>query len=198
MKFSEKEKYDLFKAWVAISLAFGIIIAKRLDISIFSAEFTPLLLVSALSVGIGFLLHEIGHKYVAQKYNFWAEFRSSDRMLMFAILLALFTPIIFAAPGAVMINGYYMTKEKNGKISAAGPLVNLVLAILFIVLILAGINNLLTGYGAFINSLIALFNLIPFGNLDGKKILTWNKPVYATMVTLGIILFFVSSPLANI
>ncbi|MBT3691295.1 peptidase M50 [Candidatus Woesearchaeota archaeon] len=198
MKFSEKEKYDLFKAWVAISLAFGIIIAKRLDISIFSAEFTPLLLVSALSVGIGFLLHEIGHKYVAQKYNFWAEFRSSDRMLMFAILLALFTPIIFAAPGAVMINGYYMTKEKNGKISAAGPLVNLVLAILFIVLILAGINNLLTGYGAFINSLIALFNLIPFGNLDGKKILTWNKPVYATMVTLGIILFFVSSTLANI
>ena len=97
-----------------------------------------------------------------------------------------------------MINGYYMTKEKNGKISAAGPLVNLVLAILFIVLILAGINNLLTGYGAFINSLIALFNLIPFGNLDGKKILTWNKPVYATMVTLGIILFFVSSTLANI
>lgn len=32
---------------------------------------------------------------------------------------------------------------------------------------------------AFINGIIATFNLIPFGILDGFKIFSWNKKVWA-------------------
>ncbi len=187
MKFSEREIKDLIKAWIAISLAFAILLN---DGDLFSSTFLNRLIISSITVGIAFLLHELGHKLVAQKYHFWAEFRSFDSMLILAILMS-FLGFIFAAPGAVMINGYYMTKEKNGKISAAGPLVNIILSIIFIILILIGINNLFTFYGLLINSLITLFNLIPFGNFDGKKILTWSKPVYFTMLGFGLIIMLV-------
>jgi Zn-dependent protease len=197
MRFSQKEIKDLLKSWVAISIAFAIIISKSLGISLSSPQFSTPLIISAFTVGIAFLLHELGHKFVAQRYHFWAEFRSFDGMLVLAIAMS-FLGFIFAAPGAVMIHGYYMTKEKNGRISAAGPLVNIILAIFFLSLFFMGINNLFIYYGVLINSWIALFNLIPIGNIDGKKILNWNKTVYTTMLIVGLILLFTSSLVTNI
>ena len=192
MKFSQREIKDLLKAWIAISLAFAILLN---DGDIMSSSFLIKLIISSIVVGSAFLLHELGHKLVAQRYHFWAEFKSFDSMLILAILMS-FLGFIFAAPGAVMINGYYMTREKNGKISAAGPLVNLVLAIFFILLSLLNIQNTfmtqLIFYGVLINILIALFNMIPFGNFDGKKILAWSKPAYISMVIAGFILLLIN------
>ena len=50
--------------------------------------------------------------------------------LILAIVTAAFG-FVFAAPGAVYIQGEYISKEENGKISIAGPLINIGLAILF-------------------------------------------------------------------
>ncbi len=181
MKFSAVEKQDLFKAWAAISLAFAILITHGFNAVDFFANF----LMSAFTVGIAFLLHELGHKYLAQKYNCWAEFRAFDFMLFLAIAMSFFG-FIFAAPGAVMIKGN-ITKSKNGKISAMGPLVNLILAVIFFALFYIGIFNKLAFFGFYINSFIALFNMLPFWEFDGVKILAWNKIVYALMVAAGLL-----------
>jgi|TARA_Y100000034_G_scaffold122327_1_gene167632 Zn-dependent protease len=194
MKFSEKEINDLLKAWIAISLAFAILLNQG---NIMSESFSKTLIMSSITVGTAFLLHELGHKFVAQKYHFWAEFRAFNGMLILAILMS-FLGFIFIAPGAVMIHGHFMTREKNGKISAAGPLVNFILAVLFVGLLALGINNQLTNYGAFINSLIGLFNMLPFWNIDGKKILNWSKPVYFSMISAGFLLLFLSSMFGTI
>ncbi len=186
MKFSQKEIKDLLKSWIAISIAFAIVFNR----DIFSPSFANTLLTSAIVVGSAFLLHELGHKFMAQKYHYWAEFRSFDKMLILAILMS-FLGFVFAAPGAVMIHGYYMTKEKNGKISAAGPLVNFILALFFIILLLLGINHEIIIFGMWVNILIGLFNMIPFGNIDGRKILNWNKTVYYSMLIFGFILLFI-------
>ncbi len=196
---SDTEIRDLTKAWLVISLAFGIVLSGGMK-GILGIGFFKMLLVAGISVGTGFLLHELAHKIVAQKYGCFAEFRSFDNMLFLALAMSFFGFII-AAPGAVMINGHINT-EKNGKISLAGPLTNMVLALIFLVLFLI-INNILTidieiigkiiYYGFFINTLLALFNLIPFGNFDGSKVLRWNKKVYFTSVILGVILFSISS-----
>jgi Zn-dependent protease len=198
MKFSQIEITDLLKSWIAISIAFGIIIARNMNIPLTSQNFIIPLLISALTVGIGFLFHELGHKYMAQKYNYWAEFRASNSMLIFALILAYFTSFIFAAPGAVMIQGYYITKEKNGKISAAGPIINLILGTIFILLLLLGIKNMFTTYGALINAWIALFNMIPLANFDGKKILAWDKKVYFSMLAFGFLLLFFSGLIGGV
>jgi len=190
MKFSNKEIKDLFWAWIFISLAFAILFSELNFNSIFLTSF----IISGLTVGIGFLFHELMHKYLAQKYHLWAEFRASYSMLFLAVLFS-FLGFIIAAPGAVMIQGH-ITKEKNGKISLAGPATNIVLAIIFFIPLLIlntpGILNLFLLYGFKINSLLALFNLLPFIPFDGGKVYGWNKIIYLISVLLAGGLFLIS------
>jgi len=187
---SETELKDLIKPWAAISLAFGILLFKS-----YSASFYSAIIISSLTVGIGFLFHELGHKIVAQKYGCFAEFRSFDQMLILAILMSYFLGVLFAAPGAVMIQGP-VGKGRNGKISAAGPLVNLALALLFFALLFLGPSGILKAialYGFIINSWLALFNMIPIGNFDGVKILAWNKTIYGIIVAVSLLFLFMQN-----
>src|SRR3989339_1908039 len=175
---SETEIRDLIKAWIAVSIAFAMVMR-----GLAGLDFYQVFIVAAITVGTGFLLHELGHKLVAQRYGCFAEFRAFDTFLILAIAIAIFTrgSFVFAAPGAVIISGPVGIR-RNGKISVAGPLVNLVLALLFLSILLlppAGIMETIAIYGFLINSWLALFNMIPLGNLDGAKVLRWNKPIYA-------------------
>lgn len=182
MQFSDREIKELLKSWAAISLAFAIAMGGTRSFSL------NLFALSGLTVGIGFLLHELGHKFVAQTYGYPAEFRSFDTMLILAVLLS-FSGFVFAAPGAVFI-GSLPTPEENGKISAAGPLASIALAITFLTAgTLLGPSPLFS-YGFQINSWLAFFNLLPILNLDGAKILAWNKGVYAVLTLTAFFLSF--------
>lgn len=187
LKLSKKEKIDLFKAWGAISIAFAILFGGLESFSSFMISF----LIAALTVGIGFIAHELSHKIVAQKFGCWAEFRSFDQMLVLAILVSFFGFVI-AAPGGVMIKGH-ITKKQNGKISSAGIIANLVIALGFMLLGFAAFNPIMqkiSAYGIFINSLLALFNLIPIMNFDGRKVLQWNRVFYSILVAIAFVLTF--------
>src|SRR3989338_5411374 len=135
---SRKEIIDITKAWLAITIAFAILF--RSGIGILES-----LLVSAIAVGLGFLLNELGHKVVAQYYRCFAEFRSFDSLLLLAIAMS-FLGFVFAAPGAVMISGY-VNKERNGKISIAGPAINIALALIFLMLPFVFKNSIVLLYG---------------------------------------------------
>lgn len=179
---SEIEIKDLIKAWVAISIAFAIVMRGSLELNFYYS-----FIIASLTVGIGFLLHELGHKFVAQRYGCFAEFRAFDRFLILAIAMSFFG-FVFAAPGAVMISGPVGVR-RNGKISVAGPIVNLALALAFLSILLippTGVIKLIAVYGFLINSWLALFNMIPIGNLDGAKVLRWNKPVYILVVIVAV------------
>ena len=192
MKFSHREKKDLFWAGIMISLAFAILLSGGFNI--LNSGFLIVFLIAFFTAGIGFLFHEMMHKYVAQNYGLLAEFRASYKMLWLAILFSFFGFII-AAPGAVFLKGD-ITRERNGKISLAGPLTNIVLALIFLILILllkpSGILNAFFGFGLTINSLLAAFNMIPTIPFDGGKVIAWNKPVYFISLILGIGLFILS------
>ncbi len=178
MKTSNIEIRDIIKAWIAISIAFTI--ASRTS---FPYDVYSIFIISSLTVGVGFLLHELGHKIVAQRYGYFAEFRSFDNMLILAVVMSFFG-FIFAAPGAVMISGK-ISRKKNGRISAAGPLVNLALALVFLLLSFLQLPALVKTaayYGFMINSWFAIFNLLPFWLFDGYKIWKWNKTAYALML----------------
>lgn len=189
IKTSHIEIRDILKAWIAISIAFAI--ASRGG---FLQSFYTSFIVSSLTVGVGFLLHEFGHKIVAQRYGYFAEFRSFDSMLLLAIAMSFFG-FVFAAPGAVMISGR-VSKAKSGRISAAGPLVNLGLAFIFLLLLFQGFFQLpqllrtSAYYGFIINSWLALFNMLPFWLFDGYKILKWSKLAYGVMLGVSVIFMF--------
>lgn len=180
---SRTELIDLIKAWVAISLAFAILLGG----SIISLNFITFYIIASLSVGLGFIAHELSHKIIAQKYGCHAEFRAWDRMLILAVIMA-FLGFIIAAPGAVMISGP-VGRRRNGKISAAGAIANLIVAAIFLSLLLIPVTGtlfLIARYGFMINTWLALFNMIPFAMFDGKKVLNWSKVVYFVIVLISI------------
>ena len=136
-------------------------------------------------------MHELSHKLVAQKYGCTAEFRAFDQMLYLAVGLAAVVGFIFAAPGAVMISGM-ITRKENGLISAAGPATNYILGMIFLALnIFVPALAMVWNTGFFINIWLGLFNLIPFGNLDGLKVLRWNHFVWGLMVAFGVYFIFI-------
>ncbi len=200
LKFSNTEVQHLLKAWIAVSLAFGIVLNGGIA---FDQKFLFSFITAAITVGSGFLLHELAHKYFAQKYGCFAEFRSFDMMLLLAVLMSFFG-FVFAAPGAVFIGGKRVSKQKNGIISVAGPVLNVILAIAFLGIYFAfGPLELVKSialYGFYINAWLGLFNMLPFFIFDGVKVWEWNKIVWgAVAITAGALMFFgqllISSPL---
>jgi len=195
MKFTYREKKDLFNASILLSLAFAFLLGGNFSSLLkFNFNFLIIFIIAFFTAGIGFLLHELMHKYVAQSYGLFAEFKAFYNMLWLAIGLSLLGFII-AAPGAVMISGR-VTKEKNGKISLAGPMTNIVLAFIFLILILIfntdGIFKYFFNFGLTINSLLAAFNMIPVMPFDGAKIINWNKKIYSLTTIIAIGLFIIS------
>jgi len=135
-------------------------------------------------IALAFILHELAHKLMAQHYGLWSEFRLNPFGALLS-LLTLFSPIKIIAPGAVVIFGSRGTGEKWGKIALAGPLVNIIQLIVFT--ILSPFYPVL-GYAAFLNAELAVFNLLPFSVLDGRKVFTWNKRVWVVVFATAFIL----------
>jgi Zn-dependent protease len=129
---------------------------------------------------LSFLIHELAHKFTAQLKGLWAEFRLTTWGAVLT-LISVFTPFRLIAPGAVMISGSANLSD-IGRISIAGPITNISLSLVFLSVAYApvpGVYSLLFLLIASFNSFIALFNLIPFGVLDGYKIFSWNKKIWA-------------------
>jgi Zn-dependent protease len=130
-----------------------------------------------------FLVHELAHKFLAQYYGSWAEFRAQISGLLITAISALpIMPFKFIAPGAVMVG--LSDRNKFGRVALIGPLTNLVMGFSFLLLSLFYSSSPYFAIGASFNGWIALFNLIPFGVLDGQKILDWNKLVWG--ITMGV------------
>jgi Zn-dependent protease len=185
---SSKEVTDLFIAWLGVSFAFFLALS-GFTISGLSTQSAQDLVfeltVPLLVVGSGFVLHELLHKFTAQHYGFWSEFRASYTTLALSILLAYVARIVLAAPGATMIYGPGITKRQNGIISAAGPLLNLGLAGLYLLLTpLGGLLGSIGVYGFAINIWLSAFNLLPIGPLDGRKVLNWGILQYIAIAAL--------------
>lgn len=200
--FSGTEIRDLLVAWFALGVAFMLFFVggtAGFDRLLAAGIVLPLV-VSLLTAGIGFLLHEVAHKVVAVHYDQVAEFRADNGMLFLAVMSALLG-FIFAAPGAVHHRGR-LTEREHGHIALAGPVVNLALMVVFVpALLVGGVlgNDLLVlvgERGIAINVFLAAFNLIPYGPLDGKTVLGWSKTVWVVTfvpsVVLAIGLVFVS------
>jgi len=145
--------------------------------------------VFALLLTASFLIHEMAHKVTAQRRGFWAEFRLT-KIGALLTLISVFTPFRLISPGAVMISGPVRLNDM-GKISIAGPVTNLSLSLIFLG---AAYTPITYAYSALFlliasfNAFIAVFNLIPFGILDGFKIYSWNKKIWALAFTVAVLL----------
>lgn len=191
-----RELLALTAAWIVLGISFS----TRWMFAGWFANPVALLeifLLTMLVIGVGFLGHELAHKFTAQRYGAWAEFKLWTIGAIMALVFAAIPPgtFVFAAPGAVYIAsrssyiGDAMDRRANGIISLTGPLVNIAAAGIFglvdLTLSLIGIRALVINgfpflhWAIFINLWLGAFNMIPFFILDGQKVLTWNRAIWA-------------------
>lgn len=188
----KNELFEFAKAWIGTALAFAVLFsgARRTDPQYYlSPAFFNLFLLAALTAGIGVILHELAHRVVARHFGARAHFVANDGMLVISVLIA-FTGFLFAAPGAVWHEGY-LSKRQVGLIAAAGPITNMILALLFVGAVLTVgptvsdfvYRGLIIGY--FVNALLGVFNMLPFGPLDGTKVLAWSGAVFGALIAIA-------------
>ncbi|MEW5937303.1 MAG: site-2 protease family protein [Candidatus Thermoplasmatota archaeon] len=191
--FSRREVRELALSTLVLTLAFSIAFMEGIQ-EIISAPggLIYILPMSFVAVLTGYLLHELAHKWVAQRYGLWAEFR----YWLFGLVLALATSLfglVFAAPGAVYIAGH-ATRERMGRVAAAGPMVNIIIgaALLPLTFMTPLYLSWILRLVAMINIFLGGFNLLPIPPLDGSKVLFWSKAVWAAMIIAVVGLYILS------
>src|SRR5487761_670643 len=200
-QFAPHELRDIIVAWLVLSLAWGLSYLLGVLSGANVAANASYLVAILIATVTGFILHEMGHKFVAIRYGYVAHFR----LWVLGLLLAVFTavasatvglPFIFGAPGAVYIvpaaagyygSGYYSStyrapdaKAENLRISLAGPGLNLLFGAIFLLLALSTTDlffSLIGVFGLYINVGLGAFNMLPIPPLDGFKIFKASVPV---------------------
>jgi Zn-dependent protease len=184
IKFSQTEIKHLVVGTALVTLAgVSYFLSSPVSVGVFG------LVLASILFSMGFILHELAHKYVAQGYGMWAEFRLNMTGLLLTAI-SVISPIKFIAPGAVMIAGF-ADRTRMGRTAFAGPLVNVIIAAaLLIVLPVLGTTSIYNALlaGAAINSFLALFNLIPFAIFDGHKVYAWDKRYWALLFLISLAL----------
>ena len=213
----EKRHLGLAMAAFTLALGFmsvgGMWGISRLGISSWVIQMLLSMPVFLLAIGPAFLFHEIGHKIIAKKNGCWAEFRADPKGLRFGIFLSFFIGVLFMAPGAVMVAGL-VTRRQNGHIAIAGPLVNFGLFLIGIPLwgLILGLTGafdadvsntqylvggqliwqkMLIDAGRYwigANLALGLFNMIPWGPLDGLKVKDWSENAFYITISVFAIL----------
>lgn len=195
-RFSSQEKRDIVIASVLVSL-----VALSMIGSPGGIVSTLLILPSIISAGLwwypttlviiflsSFMIHEMAHKFVAQHYGMWSEFRMLPYGYFLSAMAILFSIPVFGT-GAVFTSGS-TSPDRDAKSTLAGPLSNAVLASIFTVVgviafLFIGLHfpfSYVIQYAAALNSMLGLFNLIPFPPFDGARIVLWRKGVWAAML----------------
>jgi Zn-dependent protease len=143
---------------------------------------------------VSFLTHEIAHKIMAQKAGMWAEFRLTTWGAVLT-LVSVFLPFKMISPGAMMIGGTVPSGKDMLKISIAGIITNMIYASVFLGLGFAFSSSpyfAVLFFVAYINAFMAIFNLLPFGILDGYKIFSLNKLVWVLTFIPSVVLTIIT------
>lgn len=134
-----------------------------------------------------FMAHELAHKFVAQSFGAWSEFRMIPTGYILSAMAILFSVPIFGT-GVVYSSGM-SNREHIGKTNLAGPLTNFVIAAVLIVTAMImsvfaplGFSFLLFQFGIQLNAFLGLFNMIPFQPFDGGSIRDWSNRVWVAQV----------------
>ena len=203
-----QEIKELLTADLVLTFAFSLVVIGGIsNIGVLWPVFLYFIPIAFVAVSLTFILHELMHKFVAERYGAIAAFKTSMGGLGITIITSLFGFLI-GIPGATVIYTNNFTRREEGIVSIAGPLTNFAVFIVFFAIGFLFYHNFLGGvistlgsgfvhntylhnlinFTLFISILLAFFNMLPIYPLDGSKVLRWNKGIYilAMIIIFGI------------
>ena len=178
-----------------IGIAAALVVGIGLSMALYSFSWSwSAMAVFAVLMTASFLTHELAHKVMAQQAGMWAEFRLTTWGAVLTFV-SVFLPFKMIAPGAMMIGGQAPTAKDMIKISIAGVITNMIFAATFLSLAFSlPIPEYVwvLFFAAYINSFMAVFNLVPFGVLDGYKLFLLNKKIWLVAFVPSVVLAVIS------
>ena len=161
-------------------------------------------LIPILAATLVIVPHELAHRAAGRRLGCFARFALDER----GFLITTFLNLVFAVMsvfgilfGAVFFSGYTLiscvfgrSRSNDGLIALAGPLTNIALGVLgFMLMRLVPsftVPWIILQETASLSVWVAFFNLLPFGPLDGRKVMEWNSAVWAVVFVVSLVLWF--------
>ena len=193
-----EEIWDILIALFALVLAVTWVLWDQF--AAMGIDFISTFVILLFAIGVGFIAHEMAHKWTAIRFGAAARFVLWPQGILLMFLLAILPfKFIFAAVGAVYIFKPYISRKENGLISASGPATNIAICVIFLAVLLTSsflkisLTQIVTAicvFGIKINSFLALFNLLPIAILDGTKVLSWNWKIWLSLMAASVLFMF--------
>ena len=198
-KYTKEEIKNILLTIIIISILFTIHMTQKTQWT--QTNFINILILTIIIFTISLLAKIYSQKLLAQKYHYHIEYKIWGYGIVFAVVTMLLN-IFIITPGYFKYGLYdrIATSQEKAKIALMGPTVNIVLAVIFLIPILVTKTTLtdmilvklalLIGY--YINTYMAVFNLIPFMKLDGLKIFEHDIKMWIIPMIISIILIIIS------
>ncbi|WP_407431878.1 site-2 protease family protein [Methanobrevibacter sp.] len=198
VEYTRNEIRDLIISFIVLSICFTISTVKM---NFYGA--ISILPIVTVGVGIGFMLRELAQKFVAIKYGYNAEFKMWPLGLLITFISSLLG-FVLAFVGSIKIDEDDVPDEIKGRTAVAGPMANMALALLFIVIatliyplkIHSSVFNLIfliNTVGFSVNSFLAAFNLLPLWTLDGLNVFKWDVKIWIVTFVLACIMLVLAT-----
>ena len=175
--FEQKELIDI--GYVIITGFFIVEVAAGVSI------YDDTLMVGTILIG-SLIVHELAHKAIGLGFGKPATFSAFYIPNLVFIVVAYLSGLILMLPGGVKYPR--ITNRVDGIVAAAGPVSNIVLSLVFATL--SSQYPVISYFGATLNLVLAGLNMIPFGPLDGAKVIRWDKAVYFGLIAFLLPVFY--------
>jgi len=142
------------------------------------------ILLYVITGGVAVTVHEMGHRYAAHHQNVQTEVKFWELGTILMFFTGWLAGNVFAQPHrTIMEENEDPDHSRDGKISLAGPLLSIGLAVLTIpFLFIGGDVSRIASTLMMMTMLIAVYHLMPFTPMDGKEILHWNRNLLIIML----------------
>jgi Zn-dependent protease len=174
-------------AFASVVMGLTFLIAKRMQVLDLQN-----LLVFIVVAGFALTLHDMAHRYVAWKHKTTSEYQ----VWWLGSLIMFFTAglfgVVYATPSRLRLDKKApLTKRQKALIHGAGPLMSFTVFLAFALLIPMGSWALKIGIlGCSMNLLVAVYTMMPFDPMDGKKVFDWNRWLWLAAFLPLLVLYF--------
>ena len=173
-------------AVIMVALAF--LLADRVELDL------QMVLVYILVGAVSVVLHDFAHRYYATKHGHDADIRFWGLGTVIMFLTAWLYGNAFAQPYRNLVNRDGALEDDTREMGlemVAGPVVSIILMVLFLAMVsLGGIWAVAGGVGFTINLITAVYSLMPIPTMDGGAIWKWNRSLYLALLIPMLVFYF--------